>query len=88
MNGSPLEAKQVLARVGNAWGARCPYVNSVPQIHHLKAQLELRKEEALAEADQFRDHSLRQAEEVGKKKTAMTLSVYIPFETASRSTLR
>eukprot|EP00903_Cladosiphon_okamuranus_P009871 g9377.t1 len=33
-------------------------------IHHLKAQLALRKEEALAEADEFREHSLRQAEEV------------------------
>ncbi|CAM9400201.1 unnamed protein product [Ectocarpus fasciculatus] len=35
------------------------------QIHHLKAQLALRKEEALAEADEFQEQSLRQAEEVG-----------------------
>lgn len=40
------------------------YAKMVPQIHHLKAQLALRKEEASAEADEFREHSLRQAEEV------------------------
>lgn len=34
------------------------------QIHHLKAQKELRKEEAAAEADAFRGQSLRHAEEV------------------------
>lgn len=45
------------------------HVKNVPQIHHLKAQLALRKEEALAEADEFREHSLRQAEEVRTSRT-------------------
>lgn len=51
-------------RVDAVDGPAATHIQHAPQIHHLKAQLALRKEEAVAEADEFREHSLRQAEEV------------------------
>ncbi|CAN0245919.1 unnamed protein product, partial [Ectocarpus sp. 12 AP-2014] len=52
---------------------------------HLKAQLALRKEEALAEADEFREQSLRQAEEVGVLlKREEELTTALEEEVASR----
>ncbi|CAN0036373.1 unnamed protein product, partial [Pylaiella littoralis] len=54
-------------------------------IHHLKAQLALSKEEARAEADEFREQSLRQAEEMGvllKREEELTNAV--EEEVASR----
>ncbi|CAM9236064.1 unnamed protein product [Ectocarpus sp. 6 AP-2014] len=58
---------------------------SQEQVHHLKAQLALRKEEALAEADEFREQSLRQAEEVGVLlKREEELSTALEEEVASR----
>ncbi|CAM9773130.1 unnamed protein product, partial [Ectocarpus sp. 8 AP-2014] len=54
-------------------------------VHHLKAQLALRKEEALAEADEFREQSLRQAEEVGVLlKREEELTTALEEEVASR----
>ncbi|CBN77511.1 conserved unknown protein [Ectocarpus siliculosus] len=58
---------------------------SQEQVDHLKAQLALRKEEALAEADEFREQSLRQAEEVGVLlKREEELSTALEEEVASR----
>ncbi|CAM9887483.1 unnamed protein product [Ectocarpus sp. 12 AP-2014] len=58
---------------------------SQEQVHHLKAQLALRKEEALAEADEFREQSLRQAEEVGVLlKREEELTTALEEEVASR----
>ncbi|CAM9783939.1 unnamed protein product [Scytosiphon promiscuus] len=58
---------------------------SKEQIHHLKAQLALRKEEALAVADEFQEQSLRQAEEVGViLKREEELTTALEEEVASR----